>query len=181
MFDRHARVGWRYVRPREPVAMHDNFERAVSEAGGDYVAVVIDKTILHPSALEIAGAALAAKPADIVTWRNEGYDPVDESHDLAVGRYRPTIAASPPALYDPVAELATRFENTERRGLDPVHYSRGKIVFGAFSERCSTASAIGPDASSIRWRPTTPRWCPPASLPTVRSTSAGRCSSRTTL
>ena len=133
VFDRHARPGWRYVQPREPVAMHDNFERAVSEAGGDYVAVVIDKTILHPSAIEIAGAALAAQPADIVTWQNEGYDPVDEAHDLAVGRYRPTIATSAPTLYDPVAELAARFANAERRGVDPVHYARGKIVFGAFS------------------------------------------------
>ena len=42
-------------------------------------------------------------------------------------------ATTAPALYDPAAELAARFANTARRGLDPVHYVRGKIVFGAFS------------------------------------------------
>ena len=134
VFDRHARPGWRYLRLAEPVAMHDNFERAVAEASGDYVAVVIDKTILHPSAIEVAGAALAAQPADIVTWRNEGYYPVDEVRDLATGRFRPASATTAPRPLRPVlAELAARFANTARRGLDPVHYVRGKIVFGAFS------------------------------------------------
>jgi glycosyltransferase involved in cell wall biosynthesis len=133
VFDRYARPGWHYVRTAEPVPMHDNFERAVAEASGDYVAVVIDKTILHPSAIGIAAGALAAQPADIVTWRNEGYHPVDEMRDLGAGRFRPSSATTAPALYDPATELAARFSNSTRRGLDPVHYVRGKIVFGAFS------------------------------------------------
>ena len=40
--------------------MHDNFESGVDAASGDYVAVVIDKTVLHPSALEVADRALDA-------------------------------------------------------------------------------------------------------------------------
>src|SRR6266516_1292165 len=53
VFDRWARPTWRYTTPARPVPMHENFERACAEARGDYVAVVIDKTLLHPSALEV--------------------------------------------------------------------------------------------------------------------------------
>jgi hypothetical protein len=133
VFDRFARPGWRYIRPDAPVAMHDNFERAVGAATGDHVAVVIDKTLLHPSALAVADRALAEQPADIVTWQSEGYDPVDEAHDLSRGRFQPVATPHAPELYDPAAELAVRFANATRRGLDPVHYVRGKIVFGTFS------------------------------------------------
>src|ERR671919_2467208 len=60
VFDRWARSGWRYVTPERPLPMHENFERGCAEATGDYVAVVIDKTVLHPSALDVANRALAA-------------------------------------------------------------------------------------------------------------------------
>jgi Glycosyl transferase family 2 len=133
VFDRFARPGWRYLPPGAPLAMHDNFERAVDAATGDHVAIVIDKTLLHPSALAIADRALRAQPADIVTWHNEGYDPLDEARDPARGRFVPVATPRAPVLYDPAAELAVRFANSSRRGLDPVHYVRGKIVFGAFS------------------------------------------------
>ena len=133
VFDRFARPGWRYIRPDAPVAMHDNFERAVDAATGDHVAVVIDKTLLHPSALAVADRALRAQPADIVTWQNEGFVPVDELRDPARGRFQPVATPRAPVLYDPAAELAVRFANASRRGRDPVHYVRGKIVFGAFS------------------------------------------------
>jgi hypothetical protein len=133
IFDRFARSGWRYIRPDAPVAMHDNFERAVGAATGDHVAVVIDKTLLHPSALAVADRALQAQPADIVTWQNEGFVPVDEVRDPARGRFQARATPRAPVRYDPLVELAVRFANASRRGLDPVHYVRGKIVFGAFS------------------------------------------------
>jgi hypothetical protein len=135
VFDRWAGAGWRYLRQAEPVPMHDNFERACDEATGDYVAVVIDKTILHPSALEVAGACLedAGEPVDIVTWRNDGYDPVDERRALGMGYFEAAAETAAPALYDPMAELRGRFSMASRRGMDPVQYVRGKIVFGAYS------------------------------------------------
>jgi glycosyltransferase involved in cell wall biosynthesis len=134
VYERHARPGWRYVRREQAVPMHENFERGCAEATGDYVAVVIDKTVLHPSALEVADRALQAKPGvEIVTWWNEGYDPVDEVHDLAGGRFHPTARIVAPTSYDPAAELAARFANAKRRGAELVQYFRGKIVFGAFS------------------------------------------------
>jgi hypothetical protein len=136
VFDRWKRAGWQYLRPDEELAMHENFERACAAATGEYVAVVIDKTVLQPSALTVADAALAAEPeADIVSWRNEGYNPVDEGRRLGRGRFRPTGEAVAPTTYEPRAELRTRFENATRRGVDPVHYVRAKIVFGAYSRR----------------------------------------------
>ena len=134
VFDRWARPGWRYVSPERPVPMHENFERGCTEASGDYVAVVIDKTVLHPSALEVADRALRAEPAaDIVSWWNEGYHPVDELNDLRTGRFLPTATIAEATVYEPAAELTERFANETRRGADPVHYVRGKIVFGAYS------------------------------------------------
>jgi hypothetical protein len=133
VFDRWARQGWRYVRPERPLAMYENWERACDEASGEYVAVVIDKTVLHPSALELASSALSHEAADIVTWWNEGYDPIDETRDLRRGLFRPAAAPVKPTLYDPIKELTRRFSNAYRRGVDDVHYVRGKVAFGAFS------------------------------------------------
>jgi hypothetical protein len=133
VFNRWARSEWRYVTPERPLPMHENFERGCAEAKGEYVAVLIDKTVLHPSALQVADRALRAEPADIVTWWNDGYDPVNEVRDLGRGRFRPTARIVAPALYDPATELAARFANATRRGADPISYVRGKIAFGAFS------------------------------------------------
>jgi glycosyl transferase family 2 len=134
VFERHAGPGWRYVRPNEPVAMHDNFERGCAAASGDFVAVVIDKTVLLPSALELAARALEHDPeVDIVSWWNEGYNPVDEAADPERGTFLPCATIVGPERYDPLAELAKRMANRERRGVDHVHYARGKIVFGAYS------------------------------------------------
>ena len=87
VFDRFCGDGWRYLRPEEPVAMHDNFERGCDAASGDFVAVLIDKTVLHPSALSFAARVLEQEPdVDLVTWRNDGYDPLDEAEDPRPGR-----------------------------------------------------------------------------------------------
>src|SRR5262249_1289089 len=115
------------------LAMHENFERACDEAAGEHVAVVIDKTVLHPSALELANGALEHEPADIVTWWNEGYDPIDETRELSKGLFRPAAVTLKPHPYDAGAELEQRFSNATRRRIDPVHYVRGKIVFGSYS------------------------------------------------
>ena len=71
---------------------------------------------------------------DIVSWWNEGYDPVDELNDLRIGRFLPTATIAEATVYEPAAELVQRFANETRRGTDPVHYVRGKIVFGAYSQ-----------------------------------------------
>jgi hypothetical protein len=134
VFDRWAGSSWRYLRPESPLTMDANFEFGCDAAEGDLVAVVIDKTALHPSALGLVDSTLSSFPeAEIVTWRNEGFSPVDEQGELGLGRFVPAGGASAPTSYDAAAELRLRFENAVRRGADPVHYVRGKIVFGAFS------------------------------------------------
>lgn len=134
VFERWARPGWRYTRPKQPVAMHDNFERGCEEASGDFVAVLVDKTVLLPSALEFAARSLDHEDeVDIVNWWNEGYNPLDEATGGQRGTFLPTAAVVEPERFDPLAELARRMANRERRGQDPVHYVRGKIVFGAYS------------------------------------------------
>jgi glycosyltransferase involved in cell wall biosynthesis len=136
VFERWARDGWQYVRPDRQLAMHDNFELGCTEASGELVAVVVDKTVLHPSALEFAHRAIEGRPeVDIVTWWNEGYFPLDEERHPGRGRFVPAANPVDATLYDPKAELTRRFEHAERRGRDPVHYVRGKIVFGAYSRR----------------------------------------------
>jgi hypothetical protein len=135
VFERFRSDGWHYLKPEEPVAMHDNFERGCDAASGDYVTVLIDKTVLHPSALEYAARALEREPeVDLVSWWNEGYYPLDESEDGRAGRFVATSKAVKPHTFDPRVELEKRFANRERRGVDPVHYVRGKIVFGAYSQ-----------------------------------------------
>ena len=116
--------------------MHDNWERASRRATGDYVTVLIDKTVLHPSALELADRAATADPRlDVITWWNEGYTPLDEAGNLGRGWCIPTTGPRPAELYDPRAELDYAFASETRRGTDPIHYFRGKIVFGAYSRR----------------------------------------------
>ncbi len=158
VFDRWARDGWRYVTPKKPIPMHDNFEFGCDAAVGDYVAVVFDKTVLHAVALEVAARTLDDIPADIVTWRNEGFNPVDEDHALGPGVYRPSFDTVLPTTYDAQAELVRRYAMAEPRGTDPVHYVRGKIAFGAFSrgllERiCATTGRLfhplAPDYTSM--------------------------------
>ncbi|MFL5911495.1 MAG: glycosyltransferase family 2 protein [Gaiellaceae bacterium] len=134
VFERVAPAGWLYSRPSKPVAMHDNFERGCAAAAGDFVAVLVDKTVLHPSALEFAARALEHDPeVEIVNWWNEGYNPVDESEDPRKGTFLPSATIVEPERFDAPAELARRMANRERRGDDQVHYVRGKIVFGAYS------------------------------------------------
>lgn len=134
VFERWRRDGWRYVRAPEPLAMHDNWEFGLQHATGEFLAVAIDKTIFQPSALEIANRALEDDPeADLVSWWNDGYNPDDEVGALGDGILIPTPATRDPERFDGAAELQKMFSLDERRGLDPVHYFRGKIVFGAYS------------------------------------------------
>ena len=136
VFDRFAGPAWRYLKPEHPIAMHDNFELGCDAASGDYVAVLIDKTVLHPSALEFAANGLEQEgDVDLVTWWNEGYDPLDEVNDARPGRFLPSAVVVEPQRYHAGQELEMRFFNSERRGADPVHYFRGKVVFGAYSRR----------------------------------------------
>ena len=134
VFEHWRRDGWRYVRTPEPLAMHDNWEFGLRHATGELVSVVIDKTILQPSALELANRALEDDPgADLVSWWNDGYNPDDETGEVGDGILIPTPETRDPERFDAAAELRKMFSLDERRGVDPIHYFRGKIVFGAYA------------------------------------------------
>ena len=182
VFDRYARSGWRYVRPDEPLAMHDNFERAVSEARGDYVAVVIDKTILHPSALEVADAALAAQPRRHRHVAERGLRPgrrvarCRQPGASARSRHRARRALRPGR-----AELAARFANASGEAAIPSTTLEARSSSAPISR-----GAARPDPRADRTRVSSARarlYVDGARLRACRrrrSTSAARCSSRTT-
>jgi len=158
VFERWRKEGWQYVRAPEPLTMHDNWEHGLQHATGDFVAVVIDKTILQPRALELANRALEDDPdADLVSWWNDPYNPDDEDGNVGNGVLVPTPQTSGLERFDSAAELRRMFSLDHRRGTDPVHYYRGKIVFGAYSRsllaRISDACgrvfhALNPDYTS---------------------------------
>ena len=134
VFERWRKETWKYVRAPEPLTMHDNWEHGLEHATGDFVAVVIDKTILHPTALEVADRALADDPsADLVSWWNDPYNPADEIGEVGNGVLVPTPETHDVERFDPVSELRRMFSLEKRRGTDGFHYYRGKIVFGAYS------------------------------------------------
>lgn len=134
VFDQFADKRFKYVTPESPLAMHDNWEFACSFAAGEYVAVLIDKTVLYPSALQVMCATLERKPAEIVSWWNEGYNPIDEDHGYDKGTYAPRCEPCDPYYFDPKKELARRFSLDVRRGTEGVHYYWGKICFGAYHQ-----------------------------------------------
>jgi len=133
VFDQYADERFRYVRPPSPLLMHDNWEFACSFASGKYVAVLIDKTILYPSALKIMHSTLEKKPAEIVTWWNDSFLPLDENASLGRGRLicLPQKLCSP-YYFNPKRELARRYRLDVKRGTEGVHYYWGKICFGAY-------------------------------------------------
>jgi glycosyltransferase involved in cell wall biosynthesis len=106
VFERWRRDGWRYVRAPEPLTMHDNWEFGLQHTTGELVSVAIDKTILQPSALELANRALEDDPeADLVSWWNDGYNPDDEAGELGDGILIPTPETREPERFDAAAEL----------------------------------------------------------------------------
>jgi cellulose synthase/poly-beta-1,6-N-acetylglucosamine synthase-like glycosyltransferase len=134
VFERWRRDGWHYVRAPQPLTMHDNWEFGLQHTTGELVSVAIDKTILQPSALELANRVLEDDPeADLVSWWNDGYNPDDEAGELGDGILIPTPQTRDPGRFDAAAELRKMFSLDERRGADPIHYFRGKIVFGAYT------------------------------------------------
>jgi hypothetical protein len=136
VFDEHADSRFRYVRPPEPVSMADNWEFASRQANGEHLTVLIDKTVLLPSTLAATAAALAAQPADIVSWWNEAFDLDREAEsrgEFTRGCYAPGYRQRPAEYFDARAELARRFRLDVRRGSEGVHYGYGKICFGTFS------------------------------------------------
>lgn len=135
VFDECADGRFRYVRPPQQMSMADHWEFATSQARGEYITVLIDKTVLLPSILESVRTVMESEPADFVSWWNESYN-LDYEHvgDYQRGSYgRRYAAATVPVQIDTQAELRRRYSLDVRRGSEGVNYFYGKICFGVYS------------------------------------------------
>lgn len=63
----------RHVKTLEPVAMKENWERAVAAATGDYLTIIGDDDAILPDACREASEVLDRYPLDVLTWRPAAY------------------------------------------------------------------------------------------------------------
>ena len=134
VFDRFADDRFKYVNPPSPLTMHDNWEFACSFAMGEYMTVLIDKTILRPLALQIVNTTLNKMPAEMVSWWNENYYLMEEDYGYDKGKYMPYYRPQISYYFDPREELERRFRLDTRRGTEGIHYYWGKICFGFYHQ-----------------------------------------------
>ncbi|WP_291550121.1 glycosyltransferase family A protein [Bosea sp. (in: a-proteobacteria)] len=125
----------RYLNPSSALAMHDNWEFAIDQARGDFVLVLIDKTLLRLNALERLQAATLSHPAEIYSWTSDAYYLTHEQDgDVGQGYLVPVRAAGEEPFYvDCKEEMAARVSFRTRLGSEGPSYAYGKICFGAFS------------------------------------------------
>ena len=123
-------------RPERPLAMHDNFELRLRPRPPA-------STLLCSSTRRCStrprSSSRPARLSTIRTWTSStgGTTATTRSTRPATcgrGRFLASARVVEPERFDPADELAKRFANEIRRGVDPVHYYRGKIVFGAYSQ-----------------------------------------------
>jgi glycosyltransferase involved in cell wall biosynthesis len=123
----------RYIRPERPLSMHDNWESGCAATTGDYVGVVIDKTVWLPSTLSHALALLEESSASVISWWSSSFAPHDVRASLTKGRYY-AYPDPPrgPAEFDGAGEIAGATAFDVRRGGEGPAYFRGKICFGLY-------------------------------------------------
>ena len=135
VFDQYSDQRFKYVTPLTPLQMHDNWQFACNFAQGEYITVLMDKSILRPSALQIIYDNLVIKPAEIISWSNETFIPSNEDMGYEDGIYVPThIKSAGPRYYDPKVELKRRIScgSSAKSDAEGSCYYWGKICFGAY-------------------------------------------------
>jgi glycosyltransferase involved in cell wall biosynthesis len=134
VFDKYSDFRFRYLIPPRPMSMHENWEYAVSHARGEYVAVLIDKTVLRPFALQKTAETIRTHPAEVYSWRAEAFYLIGERlGDTGMGYYVSCWTDVEPMYFDADAEIRRRLSLDERLGQEDVHYYYGKICFGVYS------------------------------------------------
>jgi glycosyltransferase involved in cell wall biosynthesis len=159
IFDQYSDDRFKYVVPSNPLSMHDSWEYAVSLARGEYVGVVIDKTVLRPFALKVLVDTLTTHPADAYSWRAEAYYLTREKFgNTGSGFYVPCWSDDQPQYTDVAAETRRKLALDVPLGQEGVRYYFGKICFGVYSfdliERIKKKyghlfSLISPDYTSM--------------------------------
>jgi hypothetical protein len=123
----------RYLRAERPLSMHDNWEAGCAGLRGDYVAVMIDKTVWLPSTMGRALGILEETSASVVSWWDSSFEPDDERSSLTEGAYYAyRHPPSEPTPFSGAEELSRAMAFDVRRGLEGPSYFRGKICFGLY-------------------------------------------------
>lgn len=104
----------RHVKTVEPVAMSENWERAVAAAEGEYLTIIGDDDAILPSACSEAALILGRYPVELVTWRPAAYFWPESAVTPLRNRLQSyLVRASGYTLQEPRAllELAYRFRD----------------------------------------------------------------------
>lgn len=124
---------FRYRRADRPLSMHDNWEAGCAEATGDYVGVMIDKTVWLPSTMSHAMSILEETSASVLSWWNAHFRPDDERSGLTEGDYH--LYHHPPrglTRFSGTGELEQAVSLSIPRGRQGPEWFRGKICFGLY-------------------------------------------------
>lgn len=134
---------FKYVATQERLRMSDNWENALSLATGEYIYVLIDKTMLLPYALLWAHQELIKNQWDILSFWNEGFSFTDEKSGDVSGQYQPSWEFNQPQSFKPadvVQQHLSFFDNANKLG---PFYFRSKICFAFFARSWMETVARG--------------------------------------
>jgi glycosyltransferase involved in cell wall biosynthesis len=126
---------FRYLPAERPLSMHENWERGCAAASGEYVGVMIDKTLWLPSTMSRAIAIMEDHSASVLSWWTSSFVPSDEEADLTSGIYHPNPLEAPtPQEFSGAEELTRAMTFGVPRGSEGPSYFRGKICFGLYRQ-----------------------------------------------
>ena len=127
---------FKYFRPQEPLSMPDNWDFAIEKAQGQYITVINEKFLFHPSATSVLQSlANEFSAPDIMSWQYEHFAMSDGKGQR--GTYHPLIKPVKPSVYSALDELKRRFDFIEplfgRSTQEKISF--GKIYSGAVSRK----------------------------------------------
>jgi glycosyltransferase involved in cell wall biosynthesis len=127
-----------YLKPAQPLGMVENWNFALGHAKGDYVLFLTDKMFLLPNTLSRLNHALSKVDADIVSWVDDSFSPIDFNDYFGRGQYivgKSGVKSDLPfERFDPMYELNLKASGKiARTEQDKSTYAKGKICFGAYS------------------------------------------------
>lgn len=149
----------RYLSAGGALSMVENWNLGIPFADGEYVAVMIDKTVWNPHAVEvIRNVHNHFGPVDTISWAHDYFLPSSESSSS--GHMMPRLVERRHAEEISLrSEFETRRQFSKARSAQTAHeYCLGKICFGVYSAKLiqriiatysSLFHPITPDYSSM--------------------------------
>jgi glycosyltransferase involved in cell wall biosynthesis len=125
-----------YLKTEGSLSMVANWNHAISQATGRFVAVMIDKTVWNPNVVAIIRKTVILTPdVDVISWNNDSFTPFNSQIVEGWGTFASrTINYEAPRTVQLIEQLNWRrkFE-CARTAQSPSQYTLGKICFGAYS------------------------------------------------